>query len=286
MRVKAYAKINLGLDVIRKRPDGYHEVKMVMQTIDVCDELTFTKTGEPGIVIRTNRDDLPTDKNNLIHKAAKLMMDEYDLTGGIEVELEKNIPVAAGLAGGSTDAAAVLCVMNDMYALGLDKNELMKLGVRIGADVPYCIMGGTALSEGIGEILTRINSCPDCGILLAKPPISVSTAYVYQNLHLDTVIHPDIDGVISGITDGDFTRIAECTGNVLESVTIRDYPIIDRIKNVMTQNGAISSLMSGSGPTVFGIFTNDDAMNKAYDILSKSSDVAQIFKTKVIDPER
>ncbi len=284
MKINAYAKINLGLDVLRKREDGYHEVRMIMQTIGVHDELVIDRRDEPGIDIVTDREDISSGKDNLIHKAAKFMMDEYDLTGGIRVELTKNIPVAAGLAGGSTDAAATIIAVNALWELGLTRGELMKLGVRIGADVPYCIMGGTALSEGIGEILTPLKPCPECRILLAKPSIGVSTAYVYNNLHLDLVKHPDIDSIIGGIDGQDIKTIARNLGNVLESVTEREYSVIGQIKKEMISCGALSALMSGSGPTVFGLFESEDDIKNAYESLQKSGLTPEIFITKIIDP--
>ena len=284
MNINAYAKINLGLDVLRKREDGYHEVRMIMQTIGVHDELVIDRIDKPGISITCDREDLSPGEDNLIHKAAKLMMDEYALTDGIEVHLKKNIPVAAGLAGGRTDAAATLTAVNELFELGLGRDELMKLGVRIGADVPYCIMGGTALSEGIGEILTRLSPCPKCPVLLAKPAIGVSTAYVYNNLHLDTVTHPDIDSVISGIDGQDIRKIARSLGNVLESVTEREYPVISRIKEQMSSHGALAALMSGSGPTVFGLFEDENDIRNAYEKLNMSGLVSEAFITEIFDP--
>ena len=286
MRIKAYAKINIGLDVLRRRDDGYHEVRMIMQNIDIYDELEVERSDEPGIRIRSNSEELPANEGNLIYKAAKLIMDEHGLTGGIDVELTKNIPIAAGLAGGSTDAAATLVAINELYALGLNDDELKKLGVRIGADVPYCITGGTVVSEGIGEILTPIRSCPECLILLAKPPISVSTAYVYTHLQLDGITHPDIDGIISGIENDDIHAVANKLGNVLESVTIPAHPVIDDIKDLMSDNGAFGVLMSGSGPSVFGMFDSDEAINKAYEKLAASGLVKDLFKTRIINPDR
>ncbi len=283
MKINAYAKINLGLDVLRRRDDGYHEVRMIMQTIDLHDELVIDRIDEPGIRITTDRGDLSCGEDNLIHKAAKLMMDEYDLTGGIDVKLKKSIPVAAGLAGGSTDAAATLIAVNDLYGLGLSQSELEKLGVRIGADVPYCIMGGTALSEGIGEILTPVSPCPECMILLAKPGIGVSTAYVYNNLKLDTVEHPDIDALMDGLRSGEIRKVAANMGNVLESVTAVKYPVIEQIKDEMSAHGAIRALMSGSGPTVFGLFDDRDKIEKAYESLKKTEYVSELFITRIIN---
>ncbi|MCR5302646.1 MAG: 4-(cytidine 5'-diphospho)-2-C-methyl-D-erythritol kinase [Lachnospiraceae bacterium] len=280
MIINAYAKINLGLDVLRRRADGYHEVRMIMQSIGVHDELTVEKTQDASVKISTDREDLPVGEDNLIYRAAKLMMDEYHLPGGIRAVLKKSIPVAAGLAGGSADAAATLKAVNALYELGLEDSELMKLGVRIGADVPYCILNGTALSEGIGEILTPLDPCPDCGVLLAKPPISVSTGYVYSNLIPDGIVHPDIDAIISGIEKGDIYEIARNMGNVLETVTIPANPVIADIKKVMSDNGSIGCLMSGSGPTVFGLFGSDGSMQKAYDAILATGFSGELFKTE------
>ena len=281
MNIRAYAKINIGLDVLRRRPDGYHEVRMIMQTIGLHDELSIEKDDKPGIRIETDRDDLPVNNDNLIFKAAQLMMDEYGIDGGINVRLSKNIPVAAGLAGGSTDAAATLIAMNDLFELGLDTHRLCDMGVRIGADVPYCIIGGTALSEGIGEILTPISPCPYCRIVLAKPPVDVSTAYVYKHLQTDKAKHPDIDAVISGIENKDIRSVARSMGNVLESVTIPANPVISDIKEMMTRNRAIVSMMSGSGPTVFGLFDNEDGIDEAYGCIKSSGLAPELFKTEI-----
>lgn len=278
---KAYAKVNLGLDVLRRREDGYHDVKMIMQTVDLYDSITV-EDAEEGIEITSDKDFVPTDESNLMYKAAKLLMDEFSITKGVKLHLEKNIPVAAGMAGGSTDAAAVLKAVNVLFDLGLSDEELMKRGVKIGADVPYCIMGGTALSEGIGEVLTEIKGIPDSIILIAKPPISVSTKYVYENLHANELKrHPDIDGMIKEIEAGNLRGIADKMENVLETVTVKKYPEIDKIKQFMKDNGALNSIMSGSGPTVFGLYDDMEAAKKAYDGL-KALDVAkQLFLTKL-----
>ena len=258
MRLKALAKINLGLDVLRRREDGYHEVKMVMQTIGIYDRIKLTRLKRPGIHVKTNLYYLPNDGNNLVYKAAKLLMDEYGIPGGIFIDLKKYIPVAAGLAGGSSDAAAVLYGMNRMFRLRLSKRELMARGVKIGADVPYCIMRGTALAQGIGEQLSPLPPMPRCKALVAKPPISVSTKFVYENLKLDEdTVHPDIDLLTKDIAAGDLKAVASHMGNLLESVTIPHYPVIAQIKEEMREAGALNAMMSGSGPTVFGLF--DDA---------------------------
>lgn len=268
LELKAYAKINLGLDVVRKREDGYHEVRMIMQTVGIFDRIDLIRTAEPGIQVETNLYYLPTNENNLVYKAAKLLMDEFQITEGVQIRLRKFIPVAAGMAGGSSDAAAVLFGVNKMFRLALNTAQLMERGVKIGADVPYCILRGTALSEGIGEILTPLPPVPQCQVLIAKPAISVSTKFVYDNLHANALKpdqHPDIDGILQAIRDQDIYGIAGRLGNVLETVTIKEYPIIQQIKDTMLESGAIGALMSGSGPTVFGLFTNPKAAQTAYE---------------------
>ena len=285
---KAYAKINLGLDVVRRLENGYHEVRMIMQTVDICDVLTLKKT-ESGIVVTTDNGELPTDENNLIYKAAKLMMDKYNIKQGVHIHLEKHIPIAAGMAGGSSNAAAVLVGMdaagtfigmNELFACGADEEQLRELGVKVGADVPFCIMGGTALAEGIGEKLTRLPKPPACFLLIAKPDINVSTKYVYEHLDAEGVEHhPDIDGMIRALADKDLTGIVERLENVLENVTVKKHPIIQEIKDTMVQAGAEGSLMSGSGPTVFGIFTEEKKAKAAFDALEAKQLAKQLFIT-------
>lgn len=268
--LKAYGKINLGLDVLRKREDGYHEVRMIMQTVGLYDKIDIYLKETPGIEVETNLFYLPVNENNLVHKAAKLLMDEFHVPHGISIHLKKFIPVSAGMAGGSSDAAAVLFGVNKMFQLGLSTKQLMERGVKIGADVPYCIIRGTALSEGIGEILTPLPPMPQCQVLIAKPGISVSTKFVYEHLNaagLKKEDHPNIDAIIEGIKDHDIYQVAAGLGNVLETVTISEYPVIARLKNRMKELGAVNSLMSGSGPTVFGIFTSPAAASNAYEEL-------------------
>ncbi len=279
-RIKAYAKINLGLDVVRRLENGYHEVKMVMQTVGIYDVLDFQRTAG-GIVITTDSGELPTDENNLIYKAAKLMMEAYHIGEGVKIHLEKHIPIAAGMAGGSTDAAATLKGMNRLFDLGCTLKDLMELGVKIGADVPYCVMGGTALAEGIGEKLTPLAPAPDCYVLVAKPDINVSTKYVYEHLDAQEIVkHPDIDGMVEAITEESLQGILDRMENVLETVTVSAYPVIQTIKDRMKELGAINSLMSGSGPTVFGIFVEKDMARRAYDKLEEEQLAKQIFLTE------
>ena len=278
---KAYAKINFGLDVLRRRPDGYHEVKMIMQTVDIWDQLTFLRSSKPGITLRIAGAELPAGKDNLIVRAAELVMAERNLGEGVEIELEKRIPIAAGMAGGSTDAAAVFHGLNELFGLGMSPDRMKELGVKIGADVPYCIMGGTALSEGIGEKLTALPPPPECILVVAKPDINVSTKYVYENLHADQLTeHPDIDGMIQAIRDGSLSGITQRMANVLETVTVKAYPVIHRIKTVMKETGAENALMSGSGPTVFGIFEDEAKAYEAKTQIRSSGLARQVYVTK------
>lgn len=284
--VKALAKINLGLDVIRRREDGYHDVSMVMQTIHLYDRLDIEKNSSGNITMKTNLAFLPTNENNLVYKAAKLLCDEFHIKDGIHVNLQKRIPVAAGMAGGSTDAAAVLYGVNKMFDLGLTTAQLMERGVKIGADVPYCIMRGTALAEGIGEKLTQLPPMVKCPVLIAKPAINVSTKFVYENLKLDTVVHPDIQQLIQDIREKDLHKIAADMGNVLESVTIPAYPVIADIKENMMNHGAAGSMMSGSGPTVFGLFEDDKTAEAAYEAMKKSGLAKQVYLTTIYNTAR
>lgn len=277
-RIKAYAKINLGLDVVRRLPNGYHEVRMVMQNVGLWDELTLERA-EGGITITTDADSLPTGEDNLIHKAARLMLDKYGCPG-LRVHLRKTIPIAAGMAGGSTDAAAAMKGISHLYGLGLSPAQLMEDGVAIGADVPYCILGGTALAEGIGEKLTPLPPLPFCHILIAKPAVSVSTKYVYQHLDASSIeMHPDIDGMVQAVRDGSLRGVLERMGNVLETVTVPAHPVIADIKARMRELGAADSLMSGSGPTVFGIFLDRGKAEAALERFRQEKLAGQAFLT-------
>lgn len=283
--LKAYGKINLALDVLRRRDDGYHDVRMVMQTVGIYDGIEISKTNTGKIEVETNLFYLPTDENNIVYKAAKLLFDEFNIKSGIKILLKKFIPVAAGMAGGSADAATVMFGINKMFDLKLSNNELMERGVKIGADVPYCLMRGTALSEGIGEKLTKLPNMIKCPILIAKPPISVSTKYVYENLNLAEVNnHPDIDGMVEAITKKDLDGVASRLSNVLETVTAKAYPIIDEIKNVMMEENAINALMSGSGPTVFGLFRNEEDAYRAKERIKTQGYTKQAYVTEFFLP--
>ena len=278
LQLKAYAKINLGLDVVRKREDGYHEVRMIMQTIKLFDKLTFCLLEEDEIRIKTNLGFLPVNEDNLVYKAVKLIKDKYNIDKGLEIDLFKCIPVAAGMAGGSTDCAAALVGASKLFGLHLSKQELMELGVTLGADVPYCVLRGTALSEGIGEVLTPLPPMPDCYILIAKPSISVSTKFVYENLRANELEHhPDIDGMVEAIKEGSLQGITDRMENVLETVTIPAHPIIKDIKNCMKENGAINALMSGSGPTVFGIYDSEEQAEQARTIIREKDMAQQVY---------
>lgn len=282
MRLRALAKINLGLDILRKREDGYHEVRMIMQTIQMYDVLKMKKVKKPGISLSVNYPYIPSDERNLVYKAAKLLMDEFQVREGVDICLEKFIPVAAGMAGGSSDAAAAMVGINRLFKLGLSERELMDRAVNIGADVPYCIMRGTALAEGIGEKLTRIAQIPDCFVLIGKPGISVSTKMAYESLQLDKISsHPDIDGMIRDIENGDLLTMTEKMGNVFEPGIIEKYPVIGEIKNLMEDNGALKAMMSGSGPTVFGIFDDREKMEAAAAVLRESGLAKTVFATEV-----
>lgn len=279
-RQKAYAKINLGLDVLRRRPDGYHEVKMIMQTVDICDDLTFEKREEPGIGLRIEGADLPADKNNLVYRAAALLMEKRKPREGVSITLKKRIPIAAGMAGGSADAAAAMRGLNTLFEMGYAVEELKELGVTLGADIPYCIQGGTMLSEGIGEILTPLPDPPACHLVIAKPDIDVSTTFVYGHLQADRLsFHPDIDGMAAALAAGDLKGITDRMGNVLETVTVKAYPVIDRLKRLMCRLGAENALMSGSGPTVFGICRERETAEKIAAAIEKEEPAAAVFVT-------
>ncbi len=280
IRLKAMAKINLGLDVVKKREDGYHEVRMIMQTIRMYDQIQLEIEDTPGIRVKTNLYYLPVNEDNLVYKAARLLMEEFHVEKGLRIELKKFIPVAAGMAGGSADAAAVLVGVNRLFHLNLSRKELMERGVKIGADVPYCILRGTALAEGIGEKLTPLPAAPECHVLIAKPGVHVSTKFVYTNLDVKSLEHhPDIDGQIRAIQSGSLSDMAALCENVLETVTVPAYPVIDEIKAVMEGQGALKAMMSGSGPTVFGLFEDREKAKKAYDILYNGELAKQVYLT-------
>ena len=285
--LKALAKINLGLDGLGRRQNGYHDVRMVMQTIYLYDNVTLEKTSEPGIQLQTNLFYLPSDENNIAYKAAKMLIDEYQIQEGVHITLDKHIPVAAGMAGGSSNAAAVLVGMNRLFSLGLSDKELMKRGALLGADVPYCVMRGTVLAEGVGEILTPLLPLPKCYILIAKPGISVSTKEIYEKLDAQVIEkHPDIDGILKGLQEQNLHKIAASMGNVLEGVTVPMHPVIEQIKRAMKEAGALNAMMSGSGPTVFGIFEDRSVAQKAAQKLREMRIAKQIYLANVHNVRR
>ncbi|MCQ2530482.1 MAG: 4-(cytidine 5'-diphospho)-2-C-methyl-D-erythritol kinase [Lachnospiraceae bacterium] len=263
---KAYGKVNIGLDVTGRRDDGYHLVKMILQTVDLYDEICVRKQ-EEGITVQTNKPFLPTDERNLAYKAAKMLMDAYDIPGGVRIDIGKNIPIAAGMAGGSTDAAAVLKLMNEIFELEIDSEEMDRLAVKLGADVPFCLRKGTYLAEGIGEELTKLPDMPHCYLAIINPHFGISTKWSYEQLDKTPDIkHPDIDQIISAMGAQDLERVSLEMGNVLERAALGKYPQIQEIKDKLKSAGALGTLMSGSGPTVFGIFAEEEECNQGLEL--------------------
>ena len=263
---KAYGKVNIGLDVTGRRDDGYHLVKMILQTVDLYDEICVRKQ-EEGITVQTNKPFLPTDERNLAYKAAKMIMDAYDIPGGVRIDIGKNIPIAAGMAGGSTDAAAVLKLMNEIFELEIDSEEMDRIAVKLGADVPFCLRKGTYLAEGIGEKLTKLPDMPHCYLAIINPHFGISTKWSYEQLDKTSDIkHPDIDQIISAMGAQDLGRVSLEMGNVLERAALEKYPQIQEIKDKLKSAGALGTLMSGSGPTVFGIFAEEEKCNQGLEL--------------------
>ncbi|WP_346929936.1 4-(cytidine 5'-diphospho)-2-C-methyl-D-erythritol kinase [Clostridium sp.] len=280
MKVKAYGKVNIVLDIIGKREDGYHLLRMIMQTVNIYDELIFNK-GAEGIRITSNKDFVPTDNKNLVYKAIELFCDTYGIKREMEVHIEKNIPVEAGMAGGSTDAAAALRAMRDIYRPNISNEELRLLGVKLGADVPYCIEGGTALCEGIGEVITSLKDFKDKLMVVVKPNFGVSTVETYKNFKLNEVkIHPDVEGIIEAMSRDDVEYVANNMMNLLELVTIKEHKGIEDIKEFMCKEGALGAMMSGSGPTVFGFFSDINKANQCADKLRDK--YKEVFVTRTI----
>lgn len=280
MLIKAYAKINISLDVVGKREDGYHLLKMIMQTIDLYDHINIKKC-DNGIKLTCNKIYVPTDERNLAYKAADLFINTYGINGGVEIYLKKNIPVAAGLAGGSTDAAAVLKAMRNLYKPEISDDELMELGLKIGADVPYCIEGGTALCEGVGEKITKLSSFKNHILIVVKPPFGVSTKEVYKNLDISKINkHPDTELLIKSMEEENLFRVSKNMKNVLENVTLRKHTIIKNIKKELIDMGAMGALMSGSGPTVFAFFEDILKAQICYDKIKKK--YKEVFITRTI----
>lgn len=286
IELKAYGKINIGLDVIRKREDGYHDLDMIMQTVGVYDDVIISRedgTQTYEIEVSTDADVLPNDKGNLAFMAAKVLMEAYDIKAKVKIHINKRIPIAGGMAGGSADCAAVLRGVNQLFQLGLTDEQLQEYGVKLGADVPYCIVGGTKRAQGIGEILTDLPTPPKCYVIIAKPDAFVSTKFVYSHIRPAQIEnHPDIDGIIESIKAGDLYGMCEKIANVMEDVTIPEYPIIQKVKDILKSNGAVNALMSGSGPTVFGIYDDEEKAKQSMDVLSGKEFVSQLYLTKFI----
>ena len=284
---KAYAKINLGLDVTGKRDDGYHIVRMIMQNVDLYDTLTFEDNETGEICLTASSEKIPTDESNLICKVALQLKKEFGVSKGANIHLVKRIPVAAGMAGGSTDGAAAYVALNELWNLGLDKKKLCELAVKLGADIPYCIIGGTALAEGIGEELTVISDMPACHIVIAKPAIDVSTGWVYKELDSRKIIeHPDIDGIRAAIEDGNIKAMCSLIGNVLESVTAGKYTVIGDIEKILEDSGAVGAFMTGSGPTVFAVFDDEDKAKNGYEAVKRSALAPELFLSGPVNPNK
>lgn len=285
----AYAKINLSLDILGTRPDGYHEVRMLMQSLSLRDTITLSVTGAPGLTMTCSDVGLPTDEHNLAYRAAALFCRTYDITTGIALHLEKQIPVAAGLAGGSSDAAAVLRGLNEMFGAPATKEELASLGLTLGADVPYCLMLGTALSEGIGEKLTPLAAAPNCYCLLVKPEAGASTKQIYTEYDTmaaaETICHPDTDGILAALEQGDYNGLTSRLCNVLEPVTTKLVPEIATIKETLKDLGADGVLMSGSGPTVFALYTDKEKAQNAEEHFKQTSYAPRTYLTEFYQPE-
>ena len=280
MKIKSYGKVNISLDVVGKREDGYHLLSMIMQNIDLYDEIEVEKQ-ECGIILECNKSYVPVDNRNLAYKAAEIFKERYDIVDGVKINIEKNIPVSAGLAGGSTDAAAVLKVMNKLFNVNATEEELMELGLKLGADIPYCIHGGTALCEGIGEIITPIKPFRDKIVVLVKPAFGVSTKEVYKNFNLEKVKqHPKTAEIINAIENDDLNFVASNMKNLLENVTLRKHKILIKIKEEMNACGAINSMMSGSGPTVFAFFDDMLKAQRCFEKMKKK--YSDVFITRTI----
>lgn len=280
MKIRAYAKVNISLDVVGKREDGYHLLRMIMQNIDLYDEIIVEKQSR-DITIECNKNYVPTDSRNLAYKAAVAFKERYNISEGLKIKIFKNIPVSAGLAGGSTDAAAVLKLMNKIFEVNAPKEELMELGLKLGADIPYCIQGGTALCEGVGEVITPLKSFKDKIIVLVKPSFGVSTKEVYKNFDMEKVKkHPETEALIKAMAEDDLRYVAYNMRNLLENVTLKKHKVLISLKEEMNKYGAINSMMSGSGPTVFAFF---DDMLKAQKCFEKMKEkYNEVFLTRTI----
>lgn len=280
--VRVPGKINLTLDILGRFANGYHDLQMVMSSVSLYDEITLVKKEEKNISVTVDKRDLPVDERNLAYRAAALLMEEFALTGGVEIAIKKQIPIAAGMAGGSADAAGVLKGMNRLFELGLELPELQKRGLTLGADVPFCLLGGCALAEGVGERLTPLEPLPRAYLVLAKPDFAVSTPWAFAQWDQEpTKERPDLAGMLAGIKEGDIRQIAAKLGNVLEGVTGREYPVIWAIKEKMKEYGALNALMTGSGPTVFGIYTELEQAQRAHTVIKESRMAGEVHVVKL-----
>ncbi|MHC5269335.1 4-(cytidine 5'-diphospho)-2-C-methyl-D-erythritol kinase [Enterococcus sp. LJL98] len=278
---KAPAKINLGLDVLYKREsDGYHQLEMVMSSVDLADRLTLEEIPEDKILIETNKAFLPIDKRNNVYQAAAILKERYGITQGLKIVIEKKIPVAAGLGGGSSDCAAALRGMNRLWNLNLSMEELITIGVEIGTDVPYCLHGTTAFITGKGEIVQPLVPMPQCWVVLVKPRISVSTRKIFQQVkEVEALTHPDMTRLSQAILAQDYEEMLRYMGNSLEGVTIPKYPVVQQIKDRMMKYGADIALMSGSGPTVFALCKQHSRAQRIYNGLKGFCDEVYLVRT-------
>lgn len=282
IKIPANAKVNLSLDVIRRREDNYHDLEMIMQEIDLKDHIFIKEIDEDEIRISCNEEEVPTDKSNIVYKISYTIKEKFNIEKGLEIHIEKNIPLAAGLGGGSADAAATIKGLNQLWNLNMSEQDMIDISKPLGADIPFCIIGGTAVAKGIGDKLTKISGLKETMILLVNPEMEVSTKFVYENLNIDGIDkRPDTEKLVDAITKNDIEYIADNMVNVLETVTVKEYPVIDKIKNDMLNYGAIGSLMSGSGATVFGIFDSESEMKKAEKEFRKEYDL--VFRTKTVE---
>ena len=276
---KAPAKINLGLDVLGKRADGYHELEMVMSSVDLADRLIMEELEEDKIIIETNKAFLPIDKRNNVYQAASIVKKRYGINKGILIRITKNIRVAAGLGGGSTDCAAALRGMDRLWQLGLTMPELIDIGMEVGTDVPYCIYGTTAFISGKGEKVTPLRPMPQCWVVLVKPRLSVSTGKIFQEVDLDQLHHPDIQELSDAILAEDYQRMIAAMGNSLESITIPKHPVVQQIKERMMKYGADVALMTGSGPTVFALCQKYSRAQRVYNALKGFCEEVYLVRT-------
>jgi len=284
--VYANAKINLALDVVGKRTDGYHDLRTIMQTVTLRDRLVIRKLYTNQIKLNSNIRWLPQDSRNLAFRAAKILLDNYKSDFGVLIEIDKQIPISAGLGGGSANAAATLFGIKRLFDLPVTMDELMKIGLSLGADVPFCLLKGTALGEGVGEVLTPLSPCPDVHIVIAKPPISISTAEVFRQYDNESItVRPNIDKMMKDIEDGDIKAVGTGLANVLESVTAKEFVVIERLKRIMRLNDSIGAMMSGSGPSVFGLFETKISAQKAITQIRQELSIREVFLTNIFTPK-